>query len=202
MSNKDWTGNKKSIWSALAANNHSEAIRESNDFYATDPKALELFLDKLNQDGIKFHNDIWECACGEGNLSKVLEKRRYNVISSDLIDRGYGKILDFFEINKLVTFDEWGNEERIEIINGPFKGDILTNPPYSKAKEFVEHALDILADGYYAVFFLKIQFLEGKSRKKLFEKYPPKYVYVHSERQKCAINNEFDKVKSSAVCYA
>lgn len=60
---KDWTGNKKSTWATLGANNHSDAIREDNDYYATDPKALLLLLDKLNVDGIKLHNNIWECAC-------------------------------------------------------------------------------------------------------------------------------------------
>lgn len=61
--NKDWVGNSNSIYKILAANNHSEAKREINDYYATDPKALELFLDKLKEDEIKLHDNIWECAC-------------------------------------------------------------------------------------------------------------------------------------------
>ena len=56
--------------------------------------------------------------------------------------------------------------------------DILTNPPYKYAQEFVEHALALLKVGGYCVMLLKIQFLEGKARRKLFDKYPPKYVYV------------------------
>ena len=203
---KDWTGNKKSIWSTLAANNHSEAEREINDFYATDPKALELFLDKINEDGIKLHNDIWECACGTGNLSKILEKRGYDVLSSDLVDRGFGiGGVDFLEYpeKELIYFIENSKLNCIEARKDlPISMDILTNPPYKYALDFVKHSLDILEDGYYAIFFLKIQFLEGKARKKFFENYPPKYVYVHSERQKCAINNDFSKVNSSAVCYA
>lgn len=54
--------------------------------------------------------------------------------------------------------------------------------------------------------FLKIQFLEGKSRYNLFMNYPPKFVYVHSTRQVCAPNGEFigenGKKIGSAVCYA
>ena len=46
--------------------------------------------------------------------------------------------------------------------------DILTNPPYKLAKEFVEHALEVVEDGYYVVMFLKLTFLEGKARKELF----------------------------------
>ena len=201
---KDWTGNKKSIWSTLAANNHSEAEREINDFYATDPKALELFLDKINEDGIELHNDIWECACGTGNLSKVLKKRGYNVLSSDLVYRNFGiSRIDFLKYTKKESFIENGKPDYIEFRKDlPISMDILTNPPYKYALDFVKHSLDILEDGYYSIFFLKIQFLEGKARKQFFENYPPKYVYINSERQKCAINNDFSKVNSSAVCYA
>ena len=44
---KDWIGNKKSTFVQLGASNHSEKEREKRDFYATDPKALEIFLDKF-----------------------------------------------------------------------------------------------------------------------------------------------------------
>lgn len=61
---KDWIGNKKSTFVQLGASNHTDEQREVNDFYATDPHALEIFLDKLKQDNIKLHKGIWECACG------------------------------------------------------------------------------------------------------------------------------------------
>ena len=81
--------------------------------------------------------------------------------------------------------------------------DIVTNPPYSLAKEFVEHALNISDDGCKAAMFLKIQFLEGKSRRELFERYPPQTIYVSSGRLRCAMNGDFAKYsKSNAICYA
>lgn len=184
--NKDWTGNKKSTFVTLGASNHSDGEREENDFYSTDPHSLEIFLEALERDGFKLHNRIWECACGEGHLSKVLEDKGYDVVSSDLIDRGYGKVnYDFLKSTQCFY---------------PC-ADILTNPPYKYAKEFVEHALDILDNGYYCVMFLKIQFLEGKERRKLFDKYPPKYIYVNSTRQTCYINGDMSKKMSSASCY-
>ena len=187
---KDWTGNKKSTFVTLGASNHSDGEREINDFYATDPKALEIFLDTLERDGIKLHPNIWECACGMGHLSKVLESKGYSVLSTDLIDRGYG----------IVDNDS-------DFINGKyythtkFDGDILTNPPYKYAKEFVETALNKIEYGNYVIMFLKIQFLEGKERRKLFDNHPPKYVYVNSARQTCYINGDMSKKMSSASCY-
>ena len=182
---KDWIGNKKSTFVTLGANNHCDHEREIDDYYATDPKALEVFLNKIEEDGIKLHNNIWECACGEGHLSKALESRGYKVWSTDLVDRGYGS----------------GNTDFLKSIPDSWCGDVLTNPPYKYAKEFVEKALEVTRIGAYIVMFLKIQFLEGQGRRELFKKYPPKYVYVNSARQTCYINGDMSRKMSSASCY-
>lgn len=53
--------------------------------------------------------------------------------------------------------------------------------------------------------FLKLTFLEGKGRKELFEKYPPKVVYVSRSRILCAKNGDFQRMRDtggSAVAYA
>lgn len=181
---KDWTCNNKSTYVMLGASNHSDKDRQIDDYYATDPHSLEIFLEKLKIDGIKLHNNIWECACGAGHLSDVLIKNGHHVYSSDLVDRGYGEYgKDFLKSD------------------GISNCDILTNPPYKYAKEFVSHALDILDDEYYCVMFLKIQFLESQSRLQLFKKYPPKFIYVNSERQLCSMNGDFDKYNARAICY-
>ena len=73
------------------------------------------------------------------------------------------------------------------------------------ATQFVTHALDLAKDGVKVAMFLKIQFLEGKERKKLFTEYPPKTIYVSSSRLLCAKNREFEKMRAgggSAVAYA
>lgn len=80
---------------------------------------------------------------------------------------------------------------------GTYDGDILTNPPYKYAKEFVEHSIETIKENNYVIMFLKLQFLEGKARKRLFEKYPPKYVYVFSQRQRCAMNGDFSKYSNN-----
>lgn len=181
---KDWTGNKATTFAQLGASNHSDIQREANDFYATDPNTLELLLKKLIEDGIKLNTNIWECACGQGHLSKVLEKHNYNVLSTDLIDRGFGNA-------------------GIDFLKAPsgWNGDIITNPPYKYAQEFVEKSLEVLNVGRYSIMLLKVQFLEGKGRYKMFKKHPPKFVYVNSTRQTCYINGDMSKKLSSASCY-
>ena len=180
---KDWVGNQNSIYKTLGASNHTDKEREANDYYATEPKALELLLD-LEQ----FSHHVWECSCGEGHLSEVLKKRGHAVASSDLVDRGYGT----------------GNVDFLQC-SSTWCGDIITNPPYKYAREFAEHALELVADGRKVALFLKVQFLEGKARRELFEKHPPKTIYVASSRLLCAKNGEFQKMRDgggSAVAYA
>lgn len=186
---KDWTGNAKSIFVCNGASNHTDEERQQHDYYATEPKAIELLLEQE-----EFNHYIWECACGGGHLSKVLLDRGYDVKSSDIIDRGFNgtEIIDFLKVSKKNLKQE-------------IPRDIITNPPYKYAKEFVEHALDISMNNTKVAMFLKLTFLESKSRKELFGKYPPKVVYVSSSRLQCAKNGDFEKYGkgvNTAVAYA
>ena len=38
--NKDWVGNKKSTYITLGASNHTDKERQTEDYYATDPIAI------------------------------------------------------------------------------------------------------------------------------------------------------------------
>lgn len=87
---RDWTGNFRSAHAVLGARNCAQNEREENDYYATEPYAATLLIEQET-----FSPRIWECACGEGHLSKEFEKAGYHVFSSDLIDRGYGYVQDF-----------------------------------------------------------------------------------------------------------
>ena len=185
---KDWTGNAKSVFTCNGASNHSNGEREQHDYYATEPKALELLLEKE-----KFNHYVWECACGERHLSEVLKTHGYNVKSSDLYDRGYEttETIDFLKITKAD-------------IDKDYSRDIITNPPYKYAKEFVEHAIDISMYGTKIAMFLKLTFLESKARRNLFERYPPKVIYISSSRLQCAKNGDFatySKGVGTAVAY-
>lgn len=68
--------NEKSTFVMLGATNHSEKEREKDDFYATDPHALEIFLDKLKKDKFELHKNIWECACGKRSFERNFAKKR------------------------------------------------------------------------------------------------------------------------------
>lgn len=178
---KDWTGNAASMFKTLGASNHATHDRQAEDYYATEPKATE-WLCKLES----FKGPILEPSCGEGHIAKILMAHGYEVECRDLVDRGFGT----------------SGKDFLAIDNTTWQGDIITNPPYKFALEFVRKALAIIPDGHKVAMFLKIQFLEGKARRKLFDSTPPKTVWVSSSRLKCAMNGDFLAVGSSASCYA
>ena len=186
---KDWTGNGNSVFKILGASSHTAAEREANDYYATDPAAIDKLLTVERP-----NHRIWECACGEGHLSERLHDYGFCVSSSDVINRGYKR--------------QFENQDFLKAESVPFRKsfDILTNPPYKYAKEFVIKALELLPNNCKCYMFLKLTFLEGRARyKEIFGKTPPKNVYVFSKRIQCAKNAEFEKLKAgggSAVAYA
>ena len=90
----------------------------------------------------------------------------------------------------------------LAIDNQEWDGNIVTNPPYACAQQFVEKALAIIPEGKKVCMFLKLTFLEGKGRRHLFKTQPPARVWVSSSRLLCAPNGDFDSVKGSAVAYA
>jgi len=162
--------------------------RVENDFYATDPDSVRALFDNADIIGDGFY----EPCCGQGNIAEVIKEYypKAVVIVSDIVDRGYPNTItkDFLEDKRDIGAD-W----------------VITNPPYKYAKEFVENSLKIASKG--VAMFLKIQFLEGQSRKEWFQNSPLKYVYVFSKRQDPwrngeKVNPKTGKKWGSTMCFA
>lgn len=111
----------------------------------------------------KFDGDVWECACGDGSMSRVFEAVGHNVISTDLYERGFGEAgHDFLRANRHAD-------------------NIITNPPYNCAEGFVAQGLK--HSRYKFALLLRLAFLEGGNRANtIFSKNPPARVWVFSER--------------------
>ena len=181
MNQKDWLGNKKSTYTQLGASNHVEYTRAEHDYYATDPIAARWLL----QIEPEISNTIWECACGENHLANVFKQAGKNVRCSDIVARQPDiEQLDFLACNTPMH-----------------DADIVTNPPYKYALQFVEKGLQLVDHGRFICMFLKITFLEGKARRSLFEINPPIRVWVSTSRLNCYYNGVVTN-SSSATCYA
>jgi hypothetical protein len=114
-------------------------------------------------DNERFEGEIWECACGDGAMSEVLEETGLSVFSSDLYERGYGEAgIDF---------------------NSPTRNaeNIVTNPPYNCAEGFVASGIQHSKRKF--ALLLRLAFLEGVNRNRtIFSECPPSRVWVFSER--------------------
>jgi len=128
------------------------------DFFPTPRWATFALIDNERFDG-----DIWECACGNGAMSSVLEKVGSTVLSTDLYDRGYGEAGEDF------------------LRSTRHADNIVTNPPYNAAEGFVSSGL-AQANKKFAL-LLRLAFLEGANRANtIFTRHPPARVWVFSER--------------------
>lgn len=156
--------------------------RVENDYYATPPESTIALLGRE-----KFSGDILEPCCGQGHISEVLKDYGYEVISNDLVDRGYGEFNEDFLTSDNLCAD-----------------NVVTNPPFKYAKEFIEKSLAITT-GKVAM-FCKVQLLEGVSRREMFENTPLKTVYVFTKRQNPLRNgnplDENGKKWASTMCFA
>lgn len=137
-----------------AATNGGE--RRADDFYPTPPEPTVALLAKLKD----WPRRVWEPACGDGGIAKLLELGGFEVVGTDLVDRGYGEGgVDFLQTT----------ERRADAI--------ITNPPFGDlAHPFVEHAFE-LGVPYIAMLF-NINFWSAAVRTPLWERRRPNFVYA------------------------
>ena len=123
------------------------------DSYATPPSATHSLMKR-----IKFNGEVWECACGVGAMSDVVSQ--YNKCIASDITQGF----DFLD-----------TELWLEVPN------IITNPPYKLAEQFVRRACQVASEK--VAMFLRLNFLESQSRYKMFKELPLEWVLVFCKRQ-------------------
>lgn len=148
----------------MIAGNQKSRDRHPQDYYPTPRVATEVLLHHQY-----LEVDIWEPACGELDISKVLIEKGHRVKSTDI---NLGD--DFF------------------LTSTKFSGDIVTNPPYSHAKEFVEHGLR-LASGRTCM-LMALGFMTSQSRKPLMNSGKLEKIIVITKRLK--IQTHYGEISS------
>ena len=129
--------------------------RQEADFYPTPPEATQALVDWMRLSQASSLMVIWEPACGEGQISKVIEATGHNVLSTDLRNTGYGIGGVNFLTRKLHC------------------DAIITNPPFALAEAFIRHALEITPT---VAMLVKAQFWHAAKRYALFQQHPPAYI--------------------------
>lgn len=133
--------------------------RAAYEFYPTPPEATRALLAAERFDG-----SVWEPACGEGHIAKVLQESRHEVVATDLVDYGYGLSGRDFLV------------ERVSLAR-----NIITNPPYGRglADAFCKHAIDLTREtGGKVAMLVAVKSLCHPTRTPFFEKHPPALIYA------------------------
>lgn len=133
--------------------------RNAADFYATPPECTAVLLE--NYGGMFRNGRVWEPACGDGAISKVLEADGLDVVSTDLHDRGYGE----GGMNFLTSDCSCQS--------------IITNPPFHLAAQFIERAVQ--KEIPFAM-LLKATYWHAAKRTELFNRTMPLAVIAMSWR--------------------
>jgi hypothetical protein len=145
------------IGSAMAGGNPANG-REDRDFY---PTPVEVTLALLNAE--KFEGAIFEPACGNGAIGRIFEDAGHKVVASDIHPLGYGVKRDFFTVTQKLP-----------------NANIVTNPPFNLARQFIEHALSLEPRSLALV--LKGSYWHAANRLELFERTKPSAIYPLSWR--------------------
>ncbi len=137
--------------------------RRKADFYETPYSVTQQLLDHENfikHGSIK----ILEPACGNGAIINVLDNNNFtNITAYDLYSNA--------SRNSLCKKDFLEEKENFDYI--------ITNPPFSKAEQFIQKAKDICTNKF--AFLLPLNYLHGQKRyeKNIFTDYIFPLVRVH-----------------------
>lgn len=131
----------------------SEHARNEADFYPTPPECTQALCDAW----LAAPARIWEPACGDGAICRVLERNGHTPIGSDLHARGYGTTADF------LCFQPRGFN------------CIVTNPPFALAEEFIRRARGF---GVPFAMLLKATYWHAATRQKLFRETGPSNIFA------------------------
>lgn len=130
--------------------------RAGQDFYATPAWVTEALLRH-----VRFRGPVWEPCCGDGAMSSVLAGQGYDVISTDLVDRGFGEA----GVNFLTTYTVPSGCRSI-VTNPPY-GDSGSHAAQSRSPtamlEFLRHAMMLTksVQGQLAL-LVRLQWVAGR----------------------------------------
>lgn len=146
---------------------------DSLDFFPTPPWATRAFCEHmmpvLRRWPDRFKGTVCDPACGEGHMAAVLGEYWDEARGVDIHDYGFGQVGDF-------THPDWQRQVGFDAPSW-----IITNPPFNRAAEFVELALQRATRGVAVL--LRGSFEEGEERfERLFNRRPPQLMGVHVER--------------------
>lgn len=151
--------------------------RAANDFYVESSWFVDALLDVET-----FTGTTLDPSCGIGTIPKAFHARGLECRGSDIVDRGFGSVADFFSLTDPVD-------------------NIVSNPPFSPIERFVEHALTLARRKVVVV--ARLAWLEGvKRRDGFFRTAPLARVWVSSRRVSMPPGDKDIPARGGSIAFA
>ena len=162
-------------------------VREVSDYYNTPLQPIKDFLRTWTEDdNLSLADKVFLDPCAGGDKDHAM---RYPEAIKDVIHAENIITLDIREDSRAeikADYLTYTKEQTADII--------ISNPPFSLAKEFITKALRDVTGNGYVIMLLRLNFLEGKARKEFFKDNMPYRIYVHSKRMSFTDNGKTDSV--------
>lgn len=156
-------------------------IREIQDRYMTPTWCIDLIMDKIIP-----ARDFSDC----GEWKYFLEPCK-----------GTGNIYNHPKLeNYIKNYAELDLD--IDYLDPEFDTDadlIITNPPFSKALEFLEKSLS--CDWATVIYLMRLNFLGSQKRKEFWNLHRPSHLYVLSKRPSFTDNGNTDSTEYAWFCF-
>lgn len=178
----------------MSSTNRSNARQEHiSDYYVTPIKDIITFLSALDEEvtlDFSTNNNYILDPCAGGD--------KLHMMSYPTALKNYYAINDTYIKTIDIRPDSLANE-KCNYLQKKFKDSpylIISNPPFNKAIEFITKALNDVRNDGYVIMLLRLNFLETKAQKDFFDKYMPKWIFVHHKRMSFT-----DKSGTDSVAY-
>jgi len=150
--------------------------RKGRDFYATPAWVTEALLRHTT-----FRGPVWEPCCGDGAIAAVLQGHGYDVLATDIADRGFGTAgVDFLACRTVPGACR-------SIVTNPPYGDSGSHTAQSKSPAamlaFLHHAMTLTASvqGQLAL-LVRLQWIAGRRAAEMMSAGPFAAVIVLTKR--------------------
>lgn len=164
------------------------ALYRELNFFPTPPWAARAGGELIRALDPHPRKSVWEPACGEGHMARALIDHREAcgidmLVASDVHSYGYGSVFDFTDLGREPPFGrvDW----------------VVTNPPFSKSKEFVDRGLRNARRG--VAMLCRLAFVESVGRFPLMQRMA--VMAPFAERVPMQLGS-WDPDLSSATAYA
>lgn len=162
-----------------------EEMAKKLEYYETPLWCIERILEQ----GV-VGEYVWDACCGDGTLARAAKRHGHAIHATDIYDWGYGhdRSLDFLKTTYYhIPFPTWQTA-------------LFINPPFSKAKEFVEHGLALGIKNI--VVFQRFAWLESVKRREFWDQHCPKEIFLCGSRATCWLHSIPDSLRGSSTTTA